>query len=525
MVLTTVIGVHTIVKARSLEREIAQSQIPGLNEAMMVTERLNAVASTAYHLLTNEDPDRAPALKAEHQQARALLERALEKIAGEASEEIKARNAAFTEELDRALEARPEAHDHERLRQSELSLHSASTRLVGERRSHTARLIEASSATLLTGLALFVTLNVLGFAALVTGGWMFVRRVVVRRMEAVASATRRMAAGDLETVVEAEGNDEVTDVAHALDIFREHALEIQRLNLVEQLSEELKANNAELERVLAELRSAQEHVILQEKLAALGQLAAGVAHEIKNPLNFILNFAIATQHRAREVRELVPAPQDPPSDAEEELTDTLDDIDDNLARVVEHSARADNIVKAMLQHSRSTSGPATAVDINALIQEFVNLAYHSQRALDQAFNLKIETDLDEGAKTITAVAQDLGRVLLNLLTNACQATATRRAGEGKGYMPTLHVATARNAEHVEIRVRDNGTGIPDEVRQKIFEPFFTTKHADAGTGLGLSISNDIVRAHGGELTVESEPGEFTEFRVVLPVSGAASTGG
>ena len=525
MVLTTVIGVHTIVKARALEREIAQSQIPRLNEAMMVTQRLNAVASTAYHLLTNEDPDQAPALKTEHQQTRALLERALKKIVGEAGEEIKALNAAFTDELDRALERRSEAHDHERLREVELSLHSASTRLVGERRSHTARLIEASSATLLTGLALFVALNVLGFAALVTGGWMFVRRVVVRRMEAVASATRRMSAGNLETVVEAEGNDEVTDVAHALDIFREHALEIQRLNLVEQLSEELKTNNAELQRVLAELRSAQEQVILQEKLAALGQLAAGVAHEIKNPLNFILNFAIATQHRAREVRELVPAPQNPPSDAEEELADTLDDIDDNLARVVDHSTRADNIVKAMLQHSRSTSGPATAVDINALIQEFVNLAYHSQRALDHEFNLTIETDLDDGAKTITAVAQDLGRVLLNLLTNACQATATRRAGEGKGYMPTLHVATARNAEHVEIRVRDNGTGIPDEVRQKIFEPFFTTKHADAGTGLGLSISNDIVRAHGGELTVESELGEFTEFRVVLPVSGAASTGG
>ena len=523
MVLTTGIGVYTIVKARSLEREVAQIRIPGLHEAMMVTERLNAVSSTAYHLLANEDRERAPALKAEHQQARALLERALEKSAGEAGEEMGARNAAFIEELDRVLEARPEARDHERLRQIELSLHSANTRLVGERRSHTARLIEASSATLLTGLAFFVTLNVLGLAALVTGGWMFVRRVVVRRMEAVASATRRMAAGDLETVVEAEGNDEVTDVAHALDIFREHALEVQRLNLVEQLSEELKANNAELERVLAELRSAQEQVILQEKLAALGQLAAGVAHEIKNPLNFILNFAIATQHRAREVRELVPAPQDPPSAAEEELADTLDDIDDNLARVVEHSARADNIVKAMLQHSRSASGPATAVDVNALIREFVNLAYHSQRALDQEFNLKIEIDLDEEAKTITAVAQDLGRVLLNLVTNACQATSARRAaGEGTGYMPTLHVATARNGEHVEIRVRDNGIGIPDEVRQKIFEPFFTTKHADAGTGLGLSISNDIVRAHGGELTVESEPGEFTEFRVVLPVSGAAS---
>ena len=203
----------------------------------------------------------------------------------------------------------------------------------------------------------------------------------------------------------------------------------------------------------------------------------------------------------------------------EELDDVTGELDTSLGKIVEHSLRADSIVRGMLSHSRESSGELEPIDVNAMLMEYANLAYHSRRALDSEFNVTFHQEFDEGAGEIHAVPQDMSRVFLNIVTNACQATDERRKGESDGYSPTLWLKTTRDDETVEVRVKDNGPGIPEDVKAKIFEPFFTTKATNEGTGLGLSISNDIVRRHGGEMAVESREGEFTEFIVRLPVGG------
>ena len=202
-----------------------------------------------------------------------------------------------------------------------------------------------------------------------------------------------------------------------------------------------------------------------------------------------------------------------------EFESIAEELDLSLEKINEHSLRADSIVRGMLSHSRESSGELESVDVNAMLMEYANLAYHSRRALDSEFNVTFHQEFDEGAGEIHAVPQELSRVFLNIVTNACQATDERRKGEADDYRPTLWLRTARDGEMVEVRGRDNGTGIPEDVKAKIFEPFFTTKATNEGTGLGLSISNDIVRRHGGELIVESREGEFTEFVLRLPVGG------
>ena len=312
-----------------------------------------------------------------------------------------------------------------------------------------------------------------------------------------------------------EGKDELSEMGYALDIFRGHARELQRLNRVEELSQELAEKNAALEGTLDELHRAQDQVVHQEKLAALGQLTAGVAHEIQNPLNFVSNFSIGSGRLLDELDEVL----GPAMAGNEEAREIAGEIKESLKRVVEHSKRADNIVKAMLLHSRTASGQREEIEVNTLVTEYAKLAYHSQRARDRTFNLTIEEALDAGAGTVHAVGQDIGRVLLNLVTNACQASAEHAKDAPEGYQPTLKLSSTRDATHVHIRIGDNGGGIPADVREKMFEPFFTTKPTNVGTGLGLSISNDIVRAHGGRIEVESEEGAFTEITVSLPHGG------
>ena len=410
-----------------------------------------------------------------------------------------------------------------RNRRLETELVAAAEGIVSAAREQAAVAAADSESAIQLGLVLLLTLNVIGIVALVLIGWLLVGRVLVRRITTLAASMRRMAGGDLETSVDVGGHDEVTDMADALEVFRQHALEVQRLNLVEMLAEEVRAKNVELEGVLADLRRAQDQVVLQEKLAALGQLTAGVAHEIKNPLNFIKNFSEISRELTEEMKEILEDAGDELADkTREELDDVTGELDTSLGKIVEHSLRADSIVRGMLSHSRESSGELESVDVNAMLTEYANLAYHSRRALDSEFNVTFHKEFDEGAGAIQAVPQDLSRVFLNLVTNACQATDERRKSESDDYRPTLWLKTRRDDETVEVRVRDNGTGIPESVVAKIFEPFFTTKATNEGTGLGLSISNDIVRRHGGEMTVDSKEGEFTEFIVKLPVDGGTT---
>ena len=274
-----------------------------------------------------------------------------------------------------------------------------------------------------------------------------------------------------------------------------------------------------IEAAYRDLKAAQANLIQAEKMASLGQLTAGIAHEIKNPLNFVNNFAELSVDLLGELKDAIaPAEAALNPDQRDEMDAVVTTLTSNLEKITEHGKRADGIVKAMLEHSRGSSGERRMVDLNALIDEALNLAYHGARAQDQSFNITLERDFGEGIAPIEVNPQDMTRVFLNLLSNAFYAT-TRRARDGgaAGFEPTLKVSTRGSGEAVEIRVRDNGIGIPVDIRDKLFQPFFTTKPTGEGTGLGLSITYDIVtKQHGGTITVDSEVDAFTEFVVALP---------
>ena len=276
--------------------------------------------------------------------------------------------------------------------------------------------------------------------------------------------------------------------------------------------QQLDARTREVEGALAELRAAQDRLVQSEKLASLGALTAGIAHEIKNPLNFVNNFAALSGELAAELAEEVEAGAPP-----DVLRELLGDIQANAEKIEAHGRRADSIVRAMMQHARGGEGRREPVDVNALVEEHLALAYHGRRAQDRAFEATVLRDYADDVGRVEAVPQDVGRVLLNLIGNAFDAVATRAAAPGPDYEPTVRVATARAGGGVEVRVEDNGVGIAEDVRPRVFEPFFTTKPAGAGTGLGLSMSHDIVeQGHGGTLRVESEPGRGATFVVWLP---------
>ena len=283
--------------------------------------------------------------------------------------------------------------------------------------------------------------------------------------------------------------------------------------------EEIRAARDAAETAYRNLQAAQANLVQAQKMAALGQLTAGIAHEIKNPLNFVNNFASLSVELLDELKETA-APAVAALDEEKraDVDDTMELLTGNLEKIVEHGKRADNIVKSMLEHSRGVSGERREVDLNGVIEEALNLAYHGARAQDQSFNITLERDYAQSLRPIELAPQEMTRVFLNLFGNGFYATTKRAREDGNGsFRPVLTVATRETADAVEVRVRDNGTGISPEIRDKLFQPFFTTKPTGEGTGLGLSISYDIVtQQHGGTITVESEPGVFTEFTIRLP---------
>lgn len=265
------------------------------------------------------------------------------------------------------------------------------------------------------------------------------------------------------------------------------------------------------------LKTAQDQLLVQEKLASLGALTAGIAHEIKNPLNFVNNFAELSVELMEELREEIDKLKAGGEADLDNMEDLLTDLTGNAKKINEHGKRADGIVKSMLLHSRGQAGERQPTDINAMLDENVNLSYHGMRATDSSFNVTIERDLDKEVGKVDAIAQDLSRVFLNILNNACYATHDRMKKGVAGYTPVLRVKTANLGDMVEVRIRDNGMGIPPHVLEKIFNPFFTTKPTGQGTGLGLSISHDIVvQSHGGQLEVDTVAGEYTEFIVRVP---------
>jgi two-component system NtrC family sensor kinase len=282
---------------------------------------------------------------------------------------------------------------------------------------------------------------------------------------------------------------------------------------------EIRAARDAAEAAYRDLKAAQASLIQAEKMASLGQLTAGIAHEIKNPLNFVNNFAGLSVELLDELKETAaPAITALYDDKRAEVDETIDMLTGNLEKIAEHGRRADNIVKSMLEHSRGSSGERRSVDLNGLIEEALNLAYHGARAQNTSFNITLERDFVDAITPIELVPQDITRVCLNLIGNGFYA-ATKRQKEGSDtkFQPILKVTTRDLGDAVEIRVRDNGIGISPDIKDKLFQPFFTTKPTGEGTGLGLSISYDIVtQQHGGTISVDSRVGESTEFTVRLP---------
>ena len=245
-------------------------------------------------------------------------------------------------------------------------------------------------------------------------------------------------------------------------------------------------------------------------MASLGELTAGIAHEIQNPLNFVNNFSEVNTELIDELKSELATGNT------QQAIELADNIKENEQKINHHGKRADAIVKGMLQHSRTSTGIKEPTDINALADEYLRLAYHGLRAKDKSFNATMKTDYDESIGNINVIPQDIGRVILNLITNAFYAVTEKKKQQPEGYEPTVTVSTKKAGGKIQVSVKDNGNGIPQKVLDKIFQPFFTTKPTGQGTGLGLSLSYDIVKAHGGELKVETKEGEFAEFIITLP---------
>ena len=346
--------------------------------------------------------------------------------------------------------------------------------------------------------------------------------VPLKRLEGSMAAITR---GELDVEIPQASAHEIGAMTKTLGMLRDSLIERDHLERERRRADaEIRSARDAAEAALRELKAAQANLIQAEKMASLGQLTAGIAHEIKNPLNFVNNFSAVSAELIYELQDALRG-ADLDGKLRTEIGEITDTLRGNLEKIVQHGKRADGIVKNMLLHSRHGSGEPRRVDINALVEESLNLAYHGARAEKPGFNITLERALDPAAGEAVLFPQEITRVLLNLFSNSFYAATKRKAEASAGYEPTVVAATRNLGDSIEIRIRDNGTGISFEVKEKMFDPFFTTKPAGEGTGLGLSLSYDIiVKQHGGSIEVETQPDEFTEFRIILPRTAGSLSG-
>ena len=351
--------------------------------------------------------------------------------------------------------------------------------------------------------------------------------LLIRRIVNLTEATEKLAAGDWSARIEIAGNDEISVLAQGFNYMTQKVTQLlaeQEKNnekleqTVQERTQELQDKHQSLSQTLAKLQATQKQMIAQEKLASLGSLTAGIAHEIRNPLNFINNFAELSVELTEELLEELEAQKytlDP--EVIEELSDIVSDLSINANKINHHGKRAEKIVNNMLLHSRNGENHWEFTDINSLLAEAVSLAYHGMRAKESTFNVTFETDYDQTIGNLKIVPQDINRVFLNIVGNACYAVHKKKQEVGEYFSPVIKVKSRNLGEKIEIRIRDNGNGIKSEVIEKVFNHFFTTKPTGEGTGLGLSLSHEIItQEHQGELKVESEFGVYAEFIIVLP---------
>ena len=360
------------------------------------------------------------------------------------------------------------------------------------------------------GRTLLAGISVISVIAATLAAWIWVGNGMVRRLSRMSDRMRKMADGDLETPVPEVGRDEIGELANALEVFRQQALEVQRLNLVEKLYEELRVTNAELKRVQARL-------VAQEKLAALGELVSGVAHEISNPLNFVNNFSEGSLELYSELTEMLDNYRDRMSKDDTALLDDItQEMTASLNRVLSNGGRALAIVERM-RGLGVTGGDPVMVGLNEVLREAVNSGCNTFNAQWQDFSVDPVLDLDGSVGETTLVERDFSEALLTLVSNAFYAMDQKRQAS-EGYEPVLAVSSRRVGDMAEIRVRDNGTGISDDVLGRIFNPFFSTRDGAAGAGLGLPLAADVARRFGGDLSVDTVYREYAEFIMTLPIT-------
>ena len=338
---------------------------------------------------------------------------------------------------------------------------------------------------------------------------------LIRRLSYLSKKMKNMSEGGIQDSVKIEGSDEVTEMASALEVFRKNALEVQRLGVVEKLAEQVKEKNKTLQETIEDLNKTRGQLVIQEKLASLGQLTSGIAHEIKNPLNFINNFSDLSVSLVSDLKKELESSKEEGSSLEfaQEL---LKDIQSNMEKISSHGKRINDIVTGMLEHSRGKSGSFEPVNINKYLDTYSNLAFHSKRSLNSSFNVVFEKHYDENVTTVKAVPQDISRMILNIMTNACDAIEEKINKSSEEFKGLIKIETKKEEGNIVIVIQDNGVGVPQHIKEKIFNPFFTTKATGQGTGLGLSLVYDIASKYGGNVSLESEEGRGAKFVISLP---------
>ena len=398
--------------------------------------------------------------------------------------------------------------------QSGASLERAVVGLLDAARTHSAETLDLAVSSFDEGRALLTAISVISVVAAVLAAWLWVGNGMVWRLSRMSQRMRGMADGDLETPVPEVGRDEIGELSAVLEVFRQQALEVQRLNLVEKLNEELRETNAELQRKQARL-------VAQEKLAALGELVSGVAHEISNPLNFVNNFSEGSLDLYTELTDMLDNYREQMSAEDTALLDDINqELTGSLNRVLSNGGRALAIVERM-RGLGVVGGRPAMTDLNAVLRDAVQTGYKTFNAEWQDFSMRQDFDLDLSLREMLLVEGDLGEAVLNLLSNACFAMRSKVQTSDPSYEPVLSVSTKQVGGLVEIRVRDNGPGIADDAVGHIFNPFFSTRDGASGAGLALPIAADVARRLGGDLSVDTVYGEYAEFTMTLPITVAA----
>ena len=401
---------------------------------------------------------------------------------------------------------------------SSQDLEAATSGLLAGARTESSGALQSSVRAFDEGRILLFAVSLASVVVATLAAWLWVGNGVVRRLSRLSERMRGMAAGDLETPVPEVSRDEIGELANALEVFRQQALEVQRLNLVERLYGELREANSELERM-------QGRLVAQEKLAALGELVSGVAHEISNPLNFIKNFSEGSLELYTEMNEVLENYRGQLKEEDAALLDEInEDLSDSLGRVQSNGERVLAIVERM-RGLGVVGGEPEPIELNTVLQTAAEAACNVFMSQWEDFRIQPTLDFDSSIGSVPLVEQDFGQAVVNLVANSCYAMRLKQVGSNDGYEPVLRVSSRLAGGTVEVSVWDNGTGIADDVIEHIFNPFFSTREGALGAGLGLPISADVARRAGGDLTVDTVHGEYAEFKLSLPATAAAVSAG